>query len=650
MRSCWSLRLSSFSFAVICLAFAHFSNAQFSLPNEIILNKAPDLEPYLFPVNPGQPNFLAGTMGELRTTHFHAGIDVRTNSMIGVPILATQQGYLSRIIVGAYGYGHALMIKHPDGNTSLYGHLDKFKGPIARYVLEEQYKRKSFDLDINFEVSQFPIQRGDTIGLSGNTGGSSGPHLHFEIRDQNNEALNPLSFGFTEVKDKYAPIALKVALVTMDRNSRVNDRFGRFEFSLVRSGNNYKLPFPIFANGRIGVEILAHDKIDLSQFRCGISQIEMRVDSARIFTQEIKKFSFEDSYDIVTLMDFKTLKTKGARFNKLYVGDGNALKFYDGVISKGIIDVTQGQRKIAISLRDFSGNSSNVNFSLKSDPLTTDARFLEAMQKPIDFDIVENTLVINSKPCSSLKDRKAVIHLNGTQNTVSPSYSNSLRNVYLIDLRNGLPDSVQTCSGTVPLSIKGVIPSGTDYDYYSDLIDIKFKNGNLYDTLYLNTRHEVTGKSREKFTIATLTTPLHNTIYVTLKPTLSYPNKEKTFAYHIEGNRFEFVGGEWSGGHIQFNTKELGQFTILSDSMPPNIKRIYCTEKTARFRIFDNLSGIAKYEANINGEWLLMKYDYKTGVVQSEKLNPKKQLKGDFELKVTDRAGNEALYKQKILQ
>lgn len=650
MKNYWSLKLSSFSIAILLLTIAHVSNAQFSLPNEIIFSNAPELQPYLFPINPGQPNFLAGTMGELRSTHFHAGIDVRTNSMIGVPVLATQQGYVSRIIVGAFGYGHALMIKHPDGNTSLYGHLDKFKGPIARYVLEEQYKRKSFDLDINFEGSQFSIQQGDTIGLSGNTGGSSGPHLHFEIRDPNNEALNPLSFGFTEVKDKYAPIALKVALVTMDKNARVNDRFGRFEFSLIRSGSSYKLPFPILATGRIGVEILAHDKIDLSQFRCGISQIEMRVDSALIFTQEIKKFSFEDSYDIVTLMDFKTLKTKGARFNKLYVGDGNALKFYDGVISKGIIQVAEGQRKIAITLRDFSGNKSNVAFSLKSDPLTEDARFLESMQKPIDFDIVENTLVINSKPCSSQKDRMAVIHFNGTQNTISPSYSNSLRNVYLIDLRSGLPDSIQTCAGTVPLNFNGIIPSGTDYDYYSDLIDIKFRNGNLYDTLYFNTSHEVSEKGREKFTIASLTTPLHNMISVTLKPTLSYPKTEKTFAYHMEGNRFEFVGGDWVNGRIQFSTKELGQFTILADSTPPSIGRIYCNSRTARFRIYDNLSGIAKYEANINGEWLLMKYDYKTGIIQSERLDSKKPLKGDFQLKVTDRAGNERIHRQKILE
>ncbi|MCA6394908.1 MAG: M23 family peptidase, partial [Cytophagales bacterium] len=195
-----------------------------------------------------------------------------------------------------------------------------------------------------------------------------------------------------------------------------------------------------------------------------------------------------------------------------------------------------------------------------------------------------------------------------------------------------------------------IIPSGTDYDYYSDLIDIKFKNGNIYDTLYLTTSHEISEKGRERFTIATLTTPLHNTISITLKPTLSYPKTEKTFAYHIEGNRFEFVGGEWTNGRIQFNTKELGQFTVLADSTPPSIGRIYCNPRTARFRIYDNLSGIAKFEANINGEWLLMKYDYKTGIVQSERLDSKKLLKGDFQLKVTDRAGNERIHTQKILE
>jgi hypothetical protein len=646
MRSCWSLRSSKFSLSVFLLILSASAVAQFSLGDKLLPARYMELQPYLFPVNPGQPNFLAGTMGELRSTHFHAGIDVRTNNMSGIPILATQQGYISRIIVGTGGYGTAMFIAHPDGHTSLYGHLDKFKGVIADHILKEQYKKKSFDISLEFDSNQFKINRGDTIGLSGNTGGSSGPHLHFEIRDPNNEALNPLSFGFNEVSDNLAPIAFKVALTTLDINARVNDRFGRYEFSLVRSGKTASLPFPIFATGKIGVEILAHDKIDVSQFRCGINHIEMTVDSVRVFTQKIDKINFEESSDIVALMDYKSLKTKGSRFNKLYVADGNHLDFYKDIVSKGVVEVKEGQRKVQIKLRDNAGNESKVEFSLKADPHTAKVPFLEPMLKPVDYDIQENTLVLSSKACPSKNAIAKVFSKNKTEE-LTPAYSSPAKHVYLIDLRKTFPDSIQTCSGSAKFNFKDIVPSGTDYDYYSDLLDIKFKNGNLYDTLYLNTNYELV-KDREKFIIGSLTTPLHNTVSVLLKPKYQYDMDGKTAVYHIEGKRFEYVGGEWANGRVQFNTHELGEFTLLADTIAPTIGRINCNGNSARFRIFDTLSGIASYQANINGEWLLMKYDYKSGIVQSEKLDKKILLKGDFELKVMDRAGNEKIYKQVI--
>ncbi len=641
------MKSSKYLLFILALIFSTGVSAQFSLPAEILPAKSTELLPYLFPVYPGQRNFLAGTMGELRATHFHAGIDVRTNNMVGVPILATQQGYISRIIVGAYGYGNALMIKHPDGNTSLYGHLDKFKGPIANHILKEQYLNKEFDLDLTFDAMQFPIDRGDTIGLSGNTGGSSGPHLHFEIRDLNNDALNPLDFGFTEITDKIAPIAFKVALTTMDMNARINDRFGRYEFSLIRSGNNYKLPFPIFANGRIGVEVLAHDKLELSQFRCGINGIEMYLDSSLVFNQEINKINLEDSYDVVTLMDFKTLKTKGNRFNRLYIADGNPLKIYKSILSRGVVNISNGTHPIKIKLRDHSSNESLVNFSLKYDPIISTVPFLEKISKPIDYEIIENTIIINSKVCSASYSSKSILFTNGTEQELLPAYANTYRQVYLIDLRKTLPDSFKTCSNSVKFNLKNVVPSGTNYDYYSDLLDINFINGNLYDTLYLNTNYESI-QGREKFTIGLPTIPIHKTISVNLKPTNKY-NTGKTSVYHLEGKRYEYLGGSWTDSRIQFNTHEFGDFTLLADSIPPSIGRIYCNGNSARFRVSDNLSGISNFEASINGQWLLMRYDYKTGIIQSEKLDRKILLKGDFELKVTDRAGNERTYSQKIL-
>jgi hypothetical protein len=289
-----------------------------------------------------------------------------------------------------------------------------------------------------------------------------------------------------------------------------------------------------------------------------------------------------------------------------------------------------------------------VSFTLKADAITKDARFLESMTKPTEYDVIENTLVVSSKSCALQKDAQAIIYSAGKKNPISPNYSNSLRNVYLIDLREVLPDSVQTCSGTVAFNFKGAIPSGTDYEYYSDLLNIKFKNGSLYDTLYAPIHSEISEKGYENFTVGTSTTPLHGMISINLNPTVSYPNQTKTAAYHLEGNRFEFLGGEWINGRIQFDTHELGQFRLLTDSTAPTIRRISCTQKTARFRVSDSLSGIAKFEATINGEWLLMKYDYKSGILQSEKSDQKKLLAGDFQLKVTDRAGNEKTYTQTI--
>ena len=347
MRSCLSLTLSRICFlaAFPCCVFAQFNEVETHTP------KGAGAGGYLFPINPGQPNYLAGTMGELRDTHFHGGLDIRTNNQIGVPVRATQDGYISRANISAFGYGYSILIQHPDGNVSLYGHLDKYKGKLAKFMQREQYRRKSFELDMYFKPGEFPISKGDTIAFSGNTGASSGPHLHFEIRN-GNYVLNPLKFGFTEIKDNIPPNAQKIALRTLDVNSRINDRFGRLEFSLVRkSATEYTFPVPILAHGRIGVELLADDRMNDSPGRCGINYIHMYVDSQLVFSQVIEKVDMDESRGIQALMDFQTLELKGKRYNKLYIAQGNRLELYE-TENQGIISVNDSSRSVLIVLRD----------------------------------------------------------------------------------------------------------------------------------------------------------------------------------------------------------------------------------------------------------------------------------------------------------
>ncbi len=608
--------------------------------------KLPVEENYLFPINPGQPNFLAGTMGELRNTHFHGGIDVRTNNLTGIPVLATNKGFVSRATISSFGYGNVLYVTHADGNVSVYGHLDKVTGVLGDFIKQEQYKRKTFEIDLFFQPGQFAVSRGDTIALSGNTGGSSGPHLHFEIRNQDNEALNPLAFGFTEVEDNYSPVAQKIALKTLDINSRINDRFGRFEFYVTKSGNNYVLPKNILAHGRIGVELLAIDKMDNSRFRFGINHIEMKADSQRIFSQHIDRFSLAETRGILALMDFKTLKTTGTRFNKLYIDDGNSLNFYDGSRNSGVINVGSKEVPVSVILQDAYKNKSTIRFTLSPSEPTEEVLMLESMQTDITSDILENTLIVSTRGCAENKSITAFIK--GSRLVIEPSYFGAGKRVYLINLQKSIPDSIQSCSGSLSFNFKDRIPSGTEYTYYTDLAEIKFPEGALYDTLFLNVKRSI-DDNREVFTIGSKSTPLHKAVDISLRPQNNYAANRQTSVYRKDGNRFTYLGGDFSNGKVKFSPRELGDFVILQDTVPPAVTKMQVNSSIARFRIRDGLSGIAYFEANLNGKWLLMTYDYKTGIIQSDRLDKTQPLKGDFELKVVDMAGNERIFKQKIL-
>lgn len=623
------------------------THGQFSKPEE----KFPAEEKYLYPVYPGQPGSLAGTMGELRSTHFHSGIDIRTNNMIGLPVVASKSGYISRIGVTPGSYGNVIYITHPDGNTTLYAHLDKFAGKLGEYVLQEHYNRKESQLDLTFTPDQFPVKQGELIALSGNSGSSSGPHLHFDIRDQENYALDPLKVaGFPELVDKLPPAAEKIALKTLDINSRINDRFGRFEFYAQRVGNNYIISAPIMVTGNIGVELVAKDKLSpQSQFYGGVNYIKMKVDSQVVFNQAIERVNVAETRAIYTLMDFKTMRNYGTRFYKLYIDDGNDLKFYDPSLGSGKIKVNPGKdSKVEIAMGDSDGNQSKLTFTLKSTPAVREVKSLENYVFDIGYDVSENTMMVISKPCEGSLS-KATVFANGTSVDVDADYFNANRAVYLIDLRRLVPDSISVCGKTVAPHINISVPSGTDYKYYGELMDVTFPKNAIYDTLYLNTDYNIKGK-QEIFTIGTRTVPLHKSIDISLKPTFDYPIKPDVGIYRVAGKSYTYVGtGEWMNGRLNFSTREFGEFTILRDSIGPKITPLVVNSQNARFKIKDELSGVDKIEAYVNGKWILLAYDSKSNTIWTRTLKAEDNLKGNFELIITDNAGNKSRYSKKIL-
>lgn len=91
------------------------------------------------------PILLSGTFGEFRRTHFHTGIDIKTQGKEGLRVRAIDDGDLIRVRVSTSGYGKAVYIRHYDGKTSVYAHLKKFSPKIQQIIKKLQYERKSFE-------------------------------------------------------------------------------------------------------------------------------------------------------------------------------------------------------------------------------------------------------------------------------------------------------------------------------------------------------------------------------------------------------------------------------------------------------------------------------------------------------------------------
>ena len=230
------------------------------------------------------PFSFSGNFGELRINHFHSGLDFRTEGQIGMPVHAVKEGYISRIGVSTTGYGNALYMNHPDGTTSVYGHLDKFHSKLQQYIKEKQYDRESFQVNITPLSGEFYYTKGEIIAWSGNSGSSGGPHLHFEIRNTKSErAYNPI-FYIPGFKDNSAPKIMSVYVYPLTTNSNVGpDRSKkRFETVSVPGGYRLKLNLPIGLYGKIGFGIQAEDNYNSTGLNWGIYSATLFCDGKQV--------------------------------------------------------------------------------------------------------------------------------------------------------------------------------------------------------------------------------------------------------------------------------------------------------------------------------------------------------------------------------
>ncbi|MEA5457552.1 M23 family metallopeptidase [Arcicella sp. LKC2W] len=600
---------------------------------------------FLFPINPNQQNYLAGGMGDLRSDHFHAGIDIKTQGREGLPVYATGDGYISEVRVQTSGYGNVIFITHPNGFVSVYGHLKTFSEPLASYVRKKRLESQTFEIKLNLKPEEFEVARGQIIGLSGNTGGSAGPHLHFEIRDVINNILNPLNFGFPEIKDNLPPIFQQLIIKTLSTDSRINGAFGKQLFYPTKIGNAYSLNNEIYANGELGLELLAVDKMNGTNNSNGLSCVELFVDGVEQYYSHLEQFPNDVSHDINVHNDYAHEQMKGQRFQKLFQEDGNdKLQIYKPSLTKGKIKITDGKtHQITIKIWDTFENSTVLNFTIKGEK-KEGSTTISPNNLPVLFNqsIEDNTLIIKAH---NLKTVNSVASLKFAKSTIDLpiNYVKNNEAVYLWDLKKSLPDSIIIDGVSKATNFRKVIVPNIDYAFESDGLDINFEYKSLYDTLYLQTE-EVGNKLK----IGEVTLPLKGKIDVIYTPNFQYILPDKTSIYHLFKNVKSFLKTVWNGNKASFSTKRLGDFIVLVDTIPPKASMMKKTPDDIQIRIGDNLSGIRSFKAFVNNEYILTDYDAKRSLLWSVKADSSQRFYGKLRLELEDNQGNKSAFEANI--
>ena len=318
----------------------------------------------------GIPIQLAANFGELRSNHFHMGFDIRTNQRENLPVYAAAEGYISKVKIERFGFGRAIYINHPNGYTTLYAHLNDFYDMLNRYVKNKQYADQQWEQEINFKSNQFPVVKGQFIANSGNTGGSEGPHLHFEIRDsKTGNNLNPWLFDFG-LPDRIPPSIYK--LYYFDREYST---YQTSPMSIPITGNNGKyfsirkiveLQSPVISFG-----ISADDRSNISFSRNGIYAAALSVNNLLQSAFQLNNISYDDTRYVNGSIDYKTKALGGPYIQYLSRLPGNHLSIFSGAGDGKIVLKDTLIHNAEILVKDAAGNASVLQFEFRYKPTKT---------------------------------------------------------------------------------------------------------------------------------------------------------------------------------------------------------------------------------------------------------------------------------------
>jgi hypothetical protein len=314
------------------------------------------------------PPSTAGSFGELRPNHFHSGLDFKTNQTTGFPVHAVFDGYVSRLKVQFGGFGNAIYITHPNGYTTVYGHIERFNPAIEKVLREYQYQQQSFEVDFTPEPMQLPVCKDDIIAWSGNAGASEGPHLHFEIRDtKTEETINPQLFGL-KIPDKVPPSIYAIGIYHLDGNP-FSEKTQRQFLAVSGRNGNYHLTKPglLNLNGEIGFGITANDMNSTSQNHNGVYSIELKLDGKTVYTFAVERFAFDQTHAINAYIDYPEFLKVHRWIQKCFILPGSKISLFPQSVNRGIINFDDDNvHDVEYVVKDVAGNTSALSIKVKS--------------------------------------------------------------------------------------------------------------------------------------------------------------------------------------------------------------------------------------------------------------------------------------------
>lgn len=562
----------------IIVFFAHLiSNAQTNFPQNYF---ASPIESTIY---------LAGNFGELRPNHFHMGLDFKTEGKEGMPIKAAADGYVSRVKISSFGYGKVVYITHPNGYVTVYAHLSQLNDTIGAYMKAYQYEQQKFEIDVTFNPNKINIKKGELVGLSGNTGLSGGPHLHFEIREEKTErAVNPLLFGF-DVPDNIKPEIKKIRIYPADIYARINGKNSSITLpvKLTKSGYVIEKKDSIKISGNVFIGLETFDKENRLSGKNGTYQISLSIDDKQVYAHQLKSIGFNETRCINTFVDYPERIKSGNFYQRCFVERNNKLGVYNNILNKGIITIEdKAIHKIKINVSDIKNNTSSIVFNLIGD---TKAKVIE----PVTNNGVAAVFHATEENEFKTNDFFATLPANVLYDDIQFKYDtivdkrlySAIHSIHTVDVP--LHDNIT-------IGIKPTITLADSMKKYLIITQIPGKQfaGNEWQGDFITAKTKYFGK--------------YAVLLDTVKPTI----KAVTFA----------------------KTKQL------------------TSNSEIQFTIKDNLSGIQSFDAYIDNRWILMEYEHKQNKIyykvemKGDYTPFKKGQNHTFKLVVTDKAGNSAEY------